>query len=210
MRVLNTKAMQNKKGFSFLEVIIVVAIIVIMTMVMFVISFKDRSKKELEAVGREVAAAIRETQNNALTGRQQDNDNLPCSFAFETYDDGKKYRIVGTQRELGEDCPTDTVIGKYDHVFLEEDVSAQGMHITGEDSERRSSKYVIFSVPYGKYYDDGSYDDLGTVNGELSTGTDFVITKDNDETHKFHVCVYSTGLIEELGFNDDPVACPFY
>ncbi len=199
--------MQNKKGFSLLEMIIIVAIIVIMTMVMFVISFKDRSTKELEAVGREVAAAIRETQNNALTGRQRGEDQLPCSFAFVT--DGSGYSIKGAQRPADDVCPDDIDVGGYGETLLSENVSVNSMHISGKDSEGRDSNYVIFTVPYGKYYDDGGYDGSGNVEDIPSTGTDFVITKDGEE-QKFHVCVYSTGLIEEMGFQEDDNACPFY
>ncbi len=38
---------------------------------------EDREKKKFEAAGREVAAAVREAQNNALTGKQKDNNSLP-------------------------------------------------------------------------------------------------------------------------------------
>jgi prepilin-type N-terminal cleavage/methylation domain-containing protein len=191
-----------KRGFSLLEMVVVVAIIVIMTMVMFVISFKDRSSKELEAVGREVSAAVREAQNNALTGRQRDNDLLPCSFAF-ILNGSSGYSIRGTQRTVDTFCPTDTDVSAYGVPFLSVDVSSNDMSITGHDSRGRVSDHVIFTVPYGKYYDSGTQETVP------STGTDFVIKK-NKEDKKFHVCVYSTGLIEELGFNDSDIACPFY
>ncbi len=200
--IVKVKTMQNKKGFSLLEMIIIVAIIVIMTMVMFVISFKDRSTKELEAVGREVAAAIREAQNNALTGRQRGNDQLPCSFAFQITDGGGGYSIRGTQRPSDDVCPDDEEISFYNNIFLQENLSENDTHIAGTDSNGNASSHVIFTVPYGKYYDSG------TGATTPSTGTDFVITKDGEEK-KFHVCVYSTGLIEELGFNDSDGACPF-
>ena len=61
-----------------MELMVVIAIIMIMTVVMLVVSVRDREKKKFEAAGREVAAAVREAQNNALTGKQIQNTDLPC------------------------------------------------------------------------------------------------------------------------------------
>lgn len=198
----NTHTKNNlrvKRGFSFLEMIVVVAIITIMTMVMLVVSFRDRSKKEVEAVGREVTAAIRETQNNALTGRQQGSENLPCSFIFELKDGGGVYEIRGSYRELDAFCGDDEEPGSYTGVLLSENISGHRIGITGIDSEGNPSDFVVFTVPYGKFYDSSSGD---------STGTEFVVTKQGEE-QKYHICVHSTGLIEEIGFNSADQACAF-
>lgn len=73
---------QNKKGFSFLELIIVVAIIGIMTVAAFVSLYGAKESKSVEIAAREVAAAIREAQNNALTGKIVNSGEYPCQFSF--------------------------------------------------------------------------------------------------------------------------------
>lgn len=200
---------KNKKGFSFLEMIIVVAIIMIMTMTMLVISFKDRDKKQLEAVGREVAAAIRETQNNSLTGRQGANEGLPCAFRFLT--GGTQYQMAGSYRLIDEVCKDDISDAAYNEdsdgrIFITRDLTKENISINMytsnyRESEKHESNFIVFVVPYGKYIDKES----GDVT-DPSKGTDVVISKDDK---KYHICVHAIGLIEEIGFNEEEYACAF-
>jgi prepilin-type N-terminal cleavage/methylation domain-containing protein len=182
----------SQRGFSFLEMIIVIAIITIMTMVMFVVSFKDRATKEIETVAREVTAAIRETQNNALTGRQQGSDNLPCAFAF-VLSGNSGYKVRGSYRQLESPCVPDEEFDNYGEVLLSHNVANDKIQIAA------TSEFIVFTVPYGKYIDQD------TPN---SDGTEIVVSKDGDN-RMYHICVHSTGLIEELGFNEAPLACAF-
>lgn len=201
------KNFASKRGFSFLEMIVVVAIITIMTMVMFVISFKDRSKKEIEAVAREVTAAVRETQNNALTGRQQGGENLPCGFIFEVLGDGSRYEVRGSYRNLTTICNDDYSTGSYTEIMLKDNVDIHDIVIESEDSNKSStdapSNYVAFMVPYGTFIDQHSTEDT-----DPSIGMEFVVTKKSDP-RRFHICVHATGLIEEVGFNDEKWVCAF-
>ena len=58
-----------KKAVTFIELVIIVAIIGIMTSVLLVSTSGSRTDKALEAAAREVTATIREAQNYALTGK---------------------------------------------------------------------------------------------------------------------------------------------
>ncbi len=59
----------QKKAFTFIELVIIMAMIGIMSAVLLVSYGEKRADKELEAAAREVAATIREAQNYALTGK---------------------------------------------------------------------------------------------------------------------------------------------
>jgi len=84
--------MNNRKGFSLMELMMVIAIISIMISVVLI--YSDRTKKELEGAAREVAASIREAQNYALTGK---NASASCSneYIFTYEINSPNYSISG-------------------------------------------------------------------------------------------------------------------
>lgn len=80
----------SPRGFTFVEVIMVVAIISIMTGVALVSMNSARTNKALETAGQEVAATIREAQNYALTGK---GAGAGCNDYTFTYAAGDSYGI---------------------------------------------------------------------------------------------------------------------
>lgn len=64
------KKRKIEQGFTLIEIVIVIAIIGIMTALVFAISGPSRKSSELESSAVEVITALREAQNYALTGRQ--------------------------------------------------------------------------------------------------------------------------------------------
>lgn len=58
-----------KKAFSLTEVLIIAAIISIMTAITFASLQGGKTKREVEVAAREVSAAIRNVQNDALSGK---------------------------------------------------------------------------------------------------------------------------------------------
>lgn len=76
---VNTK---NKSGFSLVELIVVMAIIVIMTGVLLVSQGgNNRNQEDVEAAARKVAAQLRQLQNEALSGKQIGGTSA-CYFNF--------------------------------------------------------------------------------------------------------------------------------
>lgn len=69
MSIKNKFIYKRKKAFTLTEIVVVIAIVGIMTGVMLVSLSGTRTDKALETAGQEVAAAVREAQNYALTGR---------------------------------------------------------------------------------------------------------------------------------------------
>jgi type II secretory pathway pseudopilin PulG len=195
----------NKKGFTFIEVIIIFTIVFIMTAILLGTSYKDRSKKEISTVAREVAATIRETQNNALTGKQKENDKMPCAFKFEFQT--HSYEIRRSFRGIDDVCPPDTNDG-VDQVFskiiqLPKDVQINSVALKYNDSTSADEDNIIFLVPYGDFIvtsRDGSDNDFKGIDVRIER---------SDGSEKYHICVHATGLIEELGFNNEEYACAF-
>ncbi len=201
----------NKKGFTFIEVIIIFTIIFIMTAVMMSMSYKERASKEITTVAHEVVASIREAQNNALTGKQRGNDQLPCAFKFGLVNLNSAtpprytgYQMFHSARDLDGTCPVDDATGVSTSFFNANKLPG-GMTIfaRGKDTNNVETKkdHIIFKVPYGGFIikDNGS-------DNEAYVGSDIIIEKGDK---RYHICVHSTGLIEELGFKDAEFACPF-
>lgn len=74
-----------RQGFSLIELVIVMAIISIMTAVGLVSLQSNKVTIQLEAAGREVAAAIREAQNNALNGKNASSTGTICKEYYFNY-----------------------------------------------------------------------------------------------------------------------------
>jgi type II secretory pathway pseudopilin PulG len=92
----------NKKAFSLVELMVIIGIIGIMSSVVIVSLQRGKVEKELETAAREVSAAIREAQNNALTGKSASSSDPICTQYDFTYYANANYS-VGTVGGLG--CP---------------------------------------------------------------------------------------------------------
>ncbi len=79
----------NKKGFSLLEILVVISIIGIMTGAMVSSLGQSKNQQALKSAASEVVAAIRETQNYALTGK---NAGGSCNNYTFTYS-GNSYNV---------------------------------------------------------------------------------------------------------------------
>lgn len=86
---------QSKKGVTLIELLLVMAIIGIMTSVVLVYLGDGKSDKELEGAMDEVLAVVRETQNNALTGKGV-TSGVDCEYTFYYgAPDNKSYGFSG-------------------------------------------------------------------------------------------------------------------
>lgn len=94
------KFSKNKNGFTLMELMIAMAIVAIMTVIGIVSIQSGKVKSQLEASAREVSVAIREAQNNALSGKNASIENNCNQYDF-TY--GGTTYSVGTVSGSG--CP---------------------------------------------------------------------------------------------------------
>jgi type II secretory pathway pseudopilin PulG len=92
-----------KNGFSLIELVIIIAIISMMTLVGLVSLQPGRVATQLETSAREVSAAVREAQNNALAGKNASAGSNCAQYNF-TYTAGSANYSVGTV-PAGSGCP---------------------------------------------------------------------------------------------------------
>ncbi len=180
----NIKNKNFKKGFTLVELLIVIAIIGIMTAVLLVSMSKGGVNNTLKVAGRQLSGALRESQNYALTGKQKEEGSYPCAFKFsvEPLADGVYYNIKYASRSINEQC------GQDEGGYIFEDFVGP-VKFVGVESV--SVKEIIFTVPHATYT---------PIDQDAEEQTEFIIEK---KGKKYKVVIYASGRIEELGFVDE-------
>ena len=96
------KKVKNNKGFSFIEVMIVISIIGIMSAVGMVGFNSSKSKTRLELSQRTLTAAIKLAQSYAIQGRVQESQ-VPCGYGV-VFTSTAEFRIFYNISSAGKDC----------------------------------------------------------------------------------------------------------
>ncbi len=182
---------KNKKGFTLIELMIVIAIITIMTAIILTIDSKGNDKLKLETTAREVVSIIRTAQNNALSGKQF-LDKRSCFFEFkllansytmegEFYDPAKEANCVSPSVEV-----------------INAGNLPKGVNISSVyDGNVVSS--IGFKVPFGNIVaDHGVYDSGESIKKSIR------MTISNGGGLDYVICISPSGRIDELGITSDP------
>lgn len=176
------------KGFTLLELIVVIAIITIMTILMLVMMFEDRENRELTAAARGVTAALRDAQNNALSGLSR-GDDLPCSF-FVKFNGNNNYELGGILREPDGECNVPLDIASYNIDYDVRKVAAGGANGDNHLNE------ISFAVPHGTM-DVVTNDPTLPGPKKIEGAKKIKLMKSSDKA--FFICVYPSGQIVEEG-----------
>lgn len=179
MSTVKCKLLNVRKAFSLIEVLIVIAIIGIISSVIFVSMQNSKTEKELETAAREVAATIREAQNNALTGKVIDDSRFPCKFGiYKTAN--SEYKLAYYYHTNNNDCsnPSFQDVATY---MLKNGVAFNG-----------SFSLIYYSVPQAEF----AAPDVRSVI--LNKGGKYI-----------SICAYPSGKIEEsVVRNEATYSCP--
>lgn len=166
------KQNKNFQGFTLIEVVIVVAIILIMTAVLLASLVDNKDDRELSVAMREVASGLRQAQNYALTGKILDGLR-PCQYSFVTAGNTYRLQVEGYDPTVvGNSCSNGTVTFNDPTITV-----SKGIAI--------SPKSLLFAVPSGRIT-------------ALSSPTTFpqAITLNKGGT-AYLICIHASGRIEE-------------
>jgi len=85
---------QSLKGFTLLELLIVIAIIGIASAIIISGFTVGQVSREIEVAAREFATVVREAQSYALNGRQPSASVDPCLYGVSWGNGGSSYNII--------------------------------------------------------------------------------------------------------------------
>jgi len=182
---------QTVHGFSLIELVVVIAIIMIMTALLLTVGAEDRTKRALQTASRQVAAGLREAQTRALNG-SVNGTQYPCDFTFDL--GGGSYDIRFSYYDPDPDSTSftkddgDGQINCQDKV--EDGVAVSGVALP-KGVTATDSASITFDVPHGVPYDE---------SGKLKDSKPFVLQSDN---LFYAVCLSPSGRVDEVGAVED-------
>lgn len=177
---MREKTKRHLSGFTFVELIVAMAILSTLAAVTIASMSGNRTRQEVESATRLVASVVREAQNYALTGKNitATPTARPCQFRVV----GAGASISIEQLNAGDDqCP------------LIPGTATSGAWVSGatyplSNGVTVSAGGVRFDVPRGEPTNSSGVE-LSGVTGPV----DFSVSKGDTA----HVCVYPLGRIEE-------------
>jgi type II secretion system protein H len=136
------------KGVTFLELMVVIAIIGIMTAVALVSLQPAKDDARLKAAQGEVAASIRLAQSYALQGKAQAGAK-PCGYGFRfdpTDSNKQKYEIFYKVANTGKDCsdPNYTSFNTVEGYSLKNGVFLNAPVFANTE--------IYYAIPFGTMY----------------------------------------------------------
>lgn len=166
---------KKKKGFTLVELLVVMAMSATMIAVTIVSLSDARSKKAVEGEGRKFAAVVREMQNYALTGKQFESGRVTCGAGiFSIGNEDGSYRTSYAYR-TGTSCANASVFENLSPVPL-----LNGVQFSSDVGA------FYFRVPRGDAVDSS----LATI----ATPRLIVLQK---STAYYSICVYPSGAVTE-------------
>lgn len=162
-----------QKGFTFVELLIVIAIIGILSSVVLVQTGTDKIREEVRATADELAAHIVDMRQRSLTGSTGDV-NKACGFGVNVYSSGSGYRYRTFYTKKSSTCSS---------AYMNETITPTLFRWSNSrvavDPVGGVEVDLFFSVPFG---------------GVSGGGRDIVV-KDTSSTYAQHVCVSSSGSV---------------
>ncbi len=176
-----------KKGFTLIELMIVVAIVGIMTAATMVSLSSGREAKQVEGEARKFASLVREAQNYALTGKKFHATEPTCQVGIDAFfEDDSTVFFPYYKYRSGADCGTmaTAIAGTF--------ILNNGV-VFGDRSGSFSFNGLYFTVPRG--------DMVNAANVAIASTTRVSLKKGSSV---WSVCIYPGGRVEEYSGTSCP------
>ena len=176
--------MKIKKGFTLVELMIVMVMTAIMIAVTIVSLSGSRDRKAVEGEARKFAAVVREAQNYALTGKAINATDPTCGVGIKAIVSGATtFRLKYMHRTSGAvSCSAGFTIPADTDNF-----SSIRSLLNGVQFASDTASAIYFSVPRGELIDG---------NGAAITTTQLILLSKGSSMYS--VCVYPTGRVEDV------------
>lgn len=175
------KNKKTKSGFSLVELMVVLAIVLIMTGIFLANQNGNKDQENVETAARQVAAQIRQLQNEALSGKQI-GGVLVCGFRFDIVSGAL---VFSTSYYSYSDCAAGTGAAQ---IGASTQFNLNSKGLLGGTAKANSSNSFYFKAP----------------RAGLSGGQVLINLVSKDGTKHASVCVCTSGNILEKG---DDTAC---
>ncbi len=172
------------RGFTLIEMVIVIAIIGLTSSIVITSLSSNRSARETDRAIHVLAGALREAQNYALTGKSVNAAQENCYFAIR-FTSATQYTLANYYRSGG-DCTSYTTISTT--------TLPSGATFTGFGSY---PTVLAFELPRAEVY---SATDGALANLLIAQ---LIGVMKSSQTH--YLCLYPTGRVEERGTD---ASCP--
>lgn len=183
-----------------MELMIVIAVIGIMTGVAFVSLGGSKAAKQVEVSARQLAAAIRQAQNYALSGRQDlaSAAKKVCGYGVYFVNEATQYKIFYNYTTSGSNCDTANLTNinydTNDPQTYSADVETQALQKNVAVSiSSDASSAIYFTAPFGDVYYNGGALGKKTITMKQVGGSAF-----------YNICLSGRGNVVENG----TINCP--
>jgi prepilin-type N-terminal cleavage/methylation domain-containing protein len=162
------------KGFTFLELILVIAIIGIMSATSIVSLGALKVRANLKSAQSEVSATIETAKSYALQGKKQ-NGNTACGYGFR-FKDNKNYEIFYNKLSLS-DCATQNANNAYLHHRASSISVFSGKLVNNVTLSSPASNFteIFFTIPHANVYNN---------TGSIFNGSTFVFQANASNSKK--------------------------
>lgn len=156
------------KGFTLIEVIVVIAIIGIMSSIMLAMMAENRIRSQVEAAAIEFSARLRTLQNDSLVGKF-DSSGIACGYVLDTSATSYKvsYAYAPTCANVVNLCTAS------EKKMIYQTNIPNGVKVSPAGSG------VCFTIPFGKVLN---------KDGGGFTGASFTFTKGPFSSRAVNVC----------------------